>query len=128
MRGSNVSLREASRETIVSEQEVRIARTESLFRNVNERIAESASRFDAGDAEFVCECSDQACTERVEATLDEYEHVREESTRFLLRPGHEDTRVERVVERRGNRHTVVEKVNALVAQTVTRLDPRAQPA
>ena len=36
---------------------VRHATTESIFRNVNERIAESAQRFDADEAEFVCECS-----------------------------------------------------------------------
>jgi hypothetical protein len=117
-----------NRETKVSDEEVRIARTESLFRNVNERIAESAARFAADETEFVCECSDQTCTERVEATLEEYEDVRAHSTRFLLRPGHEDTRVEHVVERRGTRHAVVQKVNGLVAKTVRRLDPRAQPA
>jgi hypothetical protein len=108
--------------------EVRIARTESLFRDVNERIAESAERFDSDRAEFVCECADQACTERVEATLDEYERVRATGTRFLLRPGHEDTRVERIVDTRGSRLAIVEKVNHVVAATVRRLDPRAQPA
>ena len=112
----------------MTDREVRIARTESLFRDVNERIAESAERFDADSTEFVCECSDQACTERVEATLDEYHEVRATGTRFLLRLGHEDTRVERVVERRGRRHAVVEKVNKTVAQTVKRLNPRAGTA
>jgi hypothetical protein len=112
----------------VSEEALRIARTEALFRNVNERIAESAARFSADTTEFVCECSDQACTERVEATLQEYEGVRAEATHFLLRPGHEDTRVERVVERRGARHAVVQKFDGLIAKTVKRLDPRAQPA
>jgi hypothetical protein len=116
------------RETNVSEQEVRIARTESLFRDVNERIAESAGRFDAERAEFVCECGDQACTERVDASLDEYEEVREDAARFLLRPGHEDTRIERVVERRGKRLAVVEKVNEVVVRTVRRLNPRAELA
>jgi hypothetical protein len=66
----------------VTDQEIRIARTESLFRDVNERIAESAARFDADSAEFVCECSDQTCTDRVEATLDEYQEVRATGTRF----------------------------------------------
>ena len=112
----------------MSQEQVRIARTESLFRNVNERIAESAARFDSDDAEFVCECSDQACTDRVEATLDEYERVRADATRFLLRPGHEDTRVERVIERRGGRHNVVEKVDRLIAQAVRRLNPRTAQA
>jgi hypothetical protein len=52
----------------MTDQQQRLARTESLFRDVNERIAESAERFDAPNAEFVCECSDQNCTERLEAT------------------------------------------------------------
>jgi hypothetical protein len=105
-------------------EEIRIARTESLFRSVNERIAETAERFDSPSAEFVCECSDQSCTDRLEANLEEYEEVRENGTHFLVRPGHEDTRVERVVERRGNRHAVVEKFDEAVARIVRRLDPR----
>ena len=109
----------------MNDQEARIARTESLFRDVNERIAESAERFQSQEAEFVCECADQACTDRVSATLHEYEHVRAKGTRFLLRPGHEDTRVERVVQRSGSRLTVVEKVNTAIARTVRQLNPRA---
>lgn len=113
---------------MLTDDEERIARTESLFRDVNERIAESAERFDAPSTEFVCECADQACTDRVEATLQEYENVRANAAHFLLRPGHEDTRVERVVARRGMRHAVVEKFNAVVAQTARRLNPRAGQA
>ena len=112
----------------MEEPEARMARTESLFRDVNERIAESAERFDAPSTEFVCECADQACTDRVEATLEEYEDVRADGARFLLCPGHEDTRVERVVAHRAQRHAVVEKFNAAVVQTVRRLNPRSQPA
>jgi hypothetical protein len=56
----------------------------------------------------VCECSAQACTDRVEATLEEYQEVRADGTDFLLRLGHEDTRIERVVNQRGTRHAVVE--------------------
>jgi len=112
----------------LDEQEERIARNEALFREVNERIAESAQRFDSDRAEFVCECADQDCTERVEATLDEYEQVRADGTRFLLRPGHVDTRVERVVEQRGSRLAVVQKVNATIARMVRKLNPRAEPA
>ena len=102
----------------------RIARTEALFREVNERIAESAERFDADEAEFVCECADPACTTRVEATLAEYEEVREDGATFLLAPGHVDERVEAVIERAA-RHEVVEKRHPVVAALVHRLDPRA---
>ena len=112
----------------MGEREVRIARTEALFRDVNERIAETAQRFSSHETEFVCECADTECTERVEATLDEYEQVREDGTQFLLVPGHEDARVERVVERPRRHLAVVKKFNAIVAQTARRLDPRAESA
>jgi hypothetical protein len=110
----------------MSEREVRIAHVEALFRDVNERIAETAARFNSAETEFVCECSDPECTERVHATLDEYEEVRAEATHFLLVPGHENPEVERVVERPRRRLAIVEKFNATVARTVRRLNPRAE--
>ncbi len=109
----------------MAEREVRIAHTEALFRDVNERIAESAERFNARDAEFVCECADPACAERVPATLDQYEEVRADGTHFLLVPGHEVDELERVVKRPHRRLAVAEKFNAVVARTVRRLDPRS---
>ena len=104
-----------------------IATTESLFRDVNERIAESAQRFETPEAEFVCECADTACTERVEAPLHQYEQVRADGTHFLLAPGHEDERFERVIERRRG-YEVVEKFNRAIAAVARRLDPRAGTA
>jgi hypothetical protein len=110
------------------QRELRIAHTEALFRDVNERIAESAERFKAADAEFVCECADAGCAERVPVTLDQYEEVRSDATHFLLVPGHEVEDMERVVKRPHQRLAVVEKFNDVVARTVRRLDPRAEPA
>jgi hypothetical protein len=104
----------------------RIAKTESLFRDVNERIAESAEHFEAGKTEFVCECADPSCTERVPATLAEYENVRKRPTTFLLAPGHGQPEIEQVVSDRG-RFQVVEKMGEIVRRTVIRLDPRARP-
>ncbi len=63
-----------------------IARTESLFREVNERIAEAAQRFDAPATQFFCECADPSCTHRIAATPAEYERVREDGATFLLVP------------------------------------------
>jgi hypothetical protein len=106
------------------QEEVRRARTEALFRDVNERIAESAHRFSSHSAEFVCECDDATCTDRVPATLEVYEDVREDATQFLLVPGHENEAIEKVVERTP-RYTIVAKVKSrLVRDTVSRLDPR----
>lgn len=105
------------------DDKVRRARTEALFRDVNERIAESAERFDADSTEFVCECADPNCTSRLQATLDEYEEVRADGATFMLRPGHVDRDIEQVVSERGAFH-VVEKVQRTVRATVKRLDPR----
>ena len=101
----------------------RIARTEALFREVNERIAESAERLRADDAEFVCECADSSCTTRVGATLAEYHSVRENGATFLLVPGHEDPRVEAVIEHE-DEHAVVEKTHPQVVPVVHALNPR----
>jgi hypothetical protein len=106
----------------VNEHERR-ALNEALFRDVNERIAESAEHFEAAKTEFVCECADPSCTERVPATLEEYENVRKKSTTFLLAPSHHEPDIERVVSKRGAFH-VVEKVQATVRRTVIRMDPR----
>jgi hypothetical protein len=112
----------------MSQREVRIAHTEALFRDVNERIAESAERFSAEDAEFICECADPGCVERVSATLDQYEEVRADGTTFMLIPGHEDPAVERVVKQPHRRFAIVAKFNGVVARTVRHLNPRPQPA
>jgi hypothetical protein len=112
----------------VGDDATRIAKTESLFREVNERIAESAGAVGLDDAEFVCECADPTCTERVNVELDEYEAVRNDSTQFLLAPGHElSARVERVIQRKGE-YQVVRKVHDAVVAIVRRLDPRTNPA
>jgi hypothetical protein len=111
----------------LEDDKVKRARTEALFRDVNERIAESAQRFDADSTQFVCECSSANCAHRLEATLDEYEAVREDGAKFMLAPGHHHDDIERVVEDRGRFH-IVEKVQRTVRQTVLRLNPRAEPA
>jgi hypothetical protein len=109
------------------EHEKRIARTESLFRGVNERIAASSRRFGGDDASFVCECEDPKCTDRVRATLVEYEAVRADGAQFLVAPGHENNDVEEV-RAHGTGFSLVEKVKPLVRRTAEQLNPRAQQA
>jgi hypothetical protein len=103
--------------------EIRKARTESAFREVNERIAENAERFEAGSTEFICECADPQCVHRLETSLEEYEEVREDGATFLLAPGHGDGSIERVVEHRGH-FMIVEKVHVAARAIVRRLNPR----
>jgi hypothetical protein len=111
----------------LGEEKLRIARTEALFRDVNERIAETADRFESSEASFVCECADAGCTQRVDVSLADYERVRAQPTTFVLAPGHEITEVEDVVADKPG-YRIVEKVERVVRQHVTQLDPRAGTA
>jgi hypothetical protein len=117
------SVREDGSQRMNASEAEKLARTESLFREVNERIAESAARFDADETKFVCECADPSCVHRVEATLEEYNRVREDGATFLLVNGHEDERIEAIVRTDGDR-AVVAKRHPLVAPIVRRLNPR----
>ena len=104
-------------------QAERQGRNESLFREVNERIAEVNESFEVeGRSEFLCECSREACKDPVSISMAEYEEVRREPTWFFVLPGHEDARVERVVTG-GDRYVIVEKIGA-AAEEAEELDPR----
>jgi hypothetical protein len=103
--------------------ETELARTEAAFREVNEAIAKTAERFEADEADFVCECADPSCAHRVSADLDDYERVRAEPTTFLLAPGHELEGLEQVVER-NNGFEVAEKTGE-AEQVARETDPRA---
>jgi len=100
----------------------RVGINESVFREVNERIEELGERFDTDEVEFVCECADVGCAERLSLTTGEYEQVRSEPDRFLLAPGHEQPGIERVVEDHG-RFLVVEKLGE-AGQIAEDTDPR----
>jgi len=112
---------------VSKERDEQIAKTESLFRGVNERIAETAARFGAQEASFVCECADPHCTEFVRATLADYEHARAHGARFILAPGHELPEAERVTQR-SKRFELVEKIKPRIRITAAQLDPRAPQA
>lgn len=103
-------------------QQQRLATNEALFREVNERIREISDSFGQEDAtyDFLCECSDPDCTQRVVLTRAEYENVRAESTRFVVAKGHALPEIESVVERAKD-HVVVEKEGA-AADVAVHLD------
>jgi hypothetical protein len=112
----------------VSESEERLARNEAIFREINERTRSLQERFGPEDPttayeEFLCECGDQLCVERVKLTLREYESVRDESTQFVVRPGHSVARIERVL-RKTDRYAVVVKLGD-AAEVSEDLDPRS---
>ena len=96
------------------------------MRQVNERIGEIAEGLGGGDHryEFICECSQLDCVERISLTLAEYGHVREEGDRFAIVAGHEELEIEQVIEK-FEEYWIVEKVG--VAGEVARdADPRSE--
>lgn len=77
----------------------RLAHNEVIFRTVNENIAGLADHLGrTAQYEFICECASVDCFERIPLTLEEYEEVRADGARFILKPGHQDIEIELVVE------------------------------
>jgi hypothetical protein len=104
-------------------EDLHIAKTESLFRDVNERIAETAMTVGAQDAQLVCECADPECGQRIEAPLDDYEEARSDGAQFVVSPGHEKPEHEEVV-RTAVGYRIVNKLRS-VGAAARRLDPRS---
>jgi hypothetical protein len=103
----------------------RAARNESLFREVNERIESAATRISPMFTEFMCECSDDTCFDKVSLTLEEYTSVRKMGpVYFVVRPDHGESDVERVVGGEADRYEIVEK-QEVAAEVATELDPRS---
>lgn len=105
---------------------MRIGRNEVVFREVNERLRELGEGFSLVSevAEFVCECGDTACTERIQLPLSEYERVRSDPKWFVIVPGHEILDYERVVEQ-NDAYMIVEKLPGGPAGIAIRDDPRS---
>jgi hypothetical protein len=102
----------------------RVARNDATFRRANERLEESAQAYGVERVPFLCECADVRCTEVLQLTIAEYEHVRENGRHFLSVPGHEAAAKDfaRVVEQHDG-WVVVEKIGE-AAKLAEQLDPR----
>ena len=108
----------------MTEREARLAKNETLFRGVNEKVREVRGDTAGADSliEFICECGRGDCVEEVQLTLVEYERVRSEPEYFLVKPGHELLDIEFVSER-NDRFLVVRKQEE-EAQIARETDPR----
>jgi hypothetical protein len=80
-------------------------RLDSLMRAVNRRIA-AASGVDI--AALACECNSRACEHAIEVPLRIFDVVSASPRFFVVRPGHEEPLVERIV-RRERTYLVVER-------------------
>lgn len=94
------------------ERERRAARNQLLFRSVNEQIVNLTERFQAelSDLDLVCECADSSCTGTIRLRVDEFGNIDRVKNAFLVIRGHEDPKVEDVVDSRDG-YVIVRKQN-----------------
>lgn len=108
------------------ERAVRGARSQCLFRDVNERVKDINQAFSTvivlGD--WMCECANDECTRRISLTPDEYETIRADARRFAVAPSddHVFHDIEDVVQR-SERYWVVEKCGT-AGELAATVDPR----
>ena len=106
-------------------REERVARNETLFREVNERIKQvNVGLATVESTNFLCECGDETCTEPISLTMNQYEAVRAEPTHFAVVPGHVLLDIEQVVGGTTN-YAVVAKTDPDAVKVVVAEDPRA---
>lgn len=101
-----------------------LAENEVIFRQANEQIFKKLQELDrkvVADGHsldlmltediplhFYCECSNDKCRERVEITPSQYQALHKNSSQFVVLPGHQVAKIERVV-REESGYLVVEK-------------------
>ena len=110
----------------MDERARRIGHNEALYRAVNDEVHGLNNRFVAvGDPmSAVCECGRRDCDERIELSAAAYEEVRQEPTRFVVKPGHEEPDVESVVDRL-EAYFVVQKREGGPAELARETDTRS---
>jgi hypothetical protein len=104
----------------------RAARNQSLFREINERVKQLNEGFSMvlPVGEWICECADDACVERIELSAAEYEAVRGDGTHFLVAPRDEHVYLDvEIVTERSDRYWIVEKFGT-AGEVADSLDPR----
>jgi recombinational DNA repair protein RecR len=111
---------------VSDERARRVGHNEALFRQVNERIEDLNEAFAHASQTFsvVCECADLSCTEHIDVPPAVYERTRQDSARFLVKPGHEAPDVEHVAEADGT-YVVVEKGAPAARRVAEETDPRS---
>jgi 3,4-dihydroxy-2-butanone 4-phosphate synthase len=102
------------------------ARTQALFREVNEQIEQlpEVPSIDGHDR-LICECGNSDCMHQIELTRAEYEHVRAHASRFVVALNHENPETESIVEQ-NERFAVVETYAGAASQIARETDPRSQ--
>jgi hypothetical protein len=91
-------------------REERLTENQQTFRYANERLVErlaAAGTQDHRHVPFFCECADESCSDRVNATLDEFEEAHVTSNHYFILPGHARIEAEEAIEENGRYDVVV---------------------
>lgn len=92
-------------------REKSLAQNEAAHRALNEQIEQRVLLFTGEQPSFgiVCECDASECDQRLTVQASEYERVRQDPRLFFVAPGHEDERIEEVVEEDRREYLIVRK-------------------
>lgn len=75
----------------------RAARSQSVFRAINDELRVATRALDPQSFIIACECADTACVHTLEVDVEQYTQVRADPTHFIVLPGHTYPEVERVI-------------------------------
>jgi hypothetical protein len=99
------------------QSQLRRAENEVVFKRYNQTLLRQASKIIPPENQkdfligFVCECSNKHCHERIELAITDFETVRANNKRFIIKPHHEQGDIEHIIDRRDN-FSIVEKYEA----------------
>ncbi len=112
----------------MDERERRLAENETLFREVNERVDDTAAQFvgerEDSAHEYFCECANADCTFRIKLTHAQYASIRADPRQFVVLPLHFTPEVETLVVENES-HWLVRKTGD-AGDYVEKLDPRSR--
>ena len=104
-----------------------MAENETLFREVNERVDDTATHLGADEErthQYLCECANADCTFRVTLTHAQYTAVRADPKQFVVLPLHFTPEVETLITK-NERYWLVRKTGE-AGEYVEKLDPRSR--
>lgn len=106
----------------LSKQQRNALENEAVFRNANEKIAKGLEKLekmaiknnytnlttDDLELQFLCECSDENCTERIKMKSKKYIRLHEDRKQFIVKPEHQALDIEEIEEKKPS-YTLVKK-------------------
>jgi CheY-like chemotaxis protein len=95
----------------------------AFFRAVNNDIMRLSGAGHDGPRQILCECSKRNCAKTIAITAADYRAIRSKPARFIVAPGHELGRLQRVVTRTRDAFVVEENEACQEGQPLQRITP-----